>query len=200
MVTQSEIGFKHRKNNLGLFATAFLANTSEQNWDFAGGAPREIQRSYEAYGLELEASYQKDRFQANGSVTWTKAEISKDAFNPTWVGNAPRRQADFIYNATFSYSLGAKKQHVAGFAVIGTTKSYAQDNNELVMPGYAYVNPFVSFELTKGLSAMFNINNLFNTIGITEVEEGSIVENTDNIVRARSINGRTSSLTLVYRF
>ncbi len=199
-VTQAELGFKHRKNNVSLFATAFLANTSEQNWDFAGGSPREIQREYEAYGLELEAAYSKDRLNVSGSVTWTKAEITEDFFSPALVGNTPRRQADFIYNAIGSYSLGAKKQHNVGFSLIGTTKSFAQDNNELIMPGYLYVNPFVSFELTEGLSAMLNVNNLFNTIGITEVEEGSITENTDNIVRARSINGRTTSLTLAYRF
>ena len=68
------------------------------------------------------------------------------------------------------------------------------------MPGYAYVNPFVKFQLTKGLSAALNVNNVFDTIGITEVEEGSITANTDNIVRARSINGRTTSLTLAYKF
>lgn len=199
-VTQAELGFKHRKNNLSLYATAFLANTSEQNWDFAGGSPREIQREYQAYGLELEAAYVKNRMNVSGSVTWTKAEITEDFFSPDLVGNTPRRQADFIYNAIGSYSLGADKQHSVGFSVVGTTKSFAQDNNDLIMPGYLYVNPFVSFELTKGLSAMLNVNNLFNTIGITEVEEGSITENTDNILRARSINGRTTSLTLAYRF
>jgi outer membrane receptor protein involved in Fe transport len=68
------------------------------------------------------------------------------------------------------------------------------------MPGYAYVNPFLSFELTKGLSATLNVNNVFDTIGITEVEEGSITENQDNILRARSINGRTTTLTIAYRF
>jgi outer membrane receptor protein involved in Fe transport len=200
MVTQSELGFKHKKNNVGLFATAFLANTSEQNWDFVGGAPREIQREYQAYGLELEAMYSKNRFTANGSVTWTKAEIKEDFFSPDLVGNTPRRQADFIYNAIGSYSLGANKQHSVGFSLVGTTKSFAQDNNELIMPGYLYLNPFVNFELTKGLTAMLNVNNLFNTIGITEVEEGSITENTNNILRARSINGRTTSITLAYRF
>jgi outer membrane receptor protein involved in Fe transport len=200
MVTQSELGFKHKKNNLGFFATAFLANTSEQNWDFLGGAPREIQREYSAYGLELEATYTKNRLSFNGSVTWTKAEITEDFFSPNLVGNTPRRQADFIYNAIGSYSLGKNKQHLVGFSLIGTTQSFAQDNNDLVMPAYLYLNPFINFELTKGLTAMLNINNLFNTIGITEVEEGSITENTNNIVRARSINGRTTSITLAYRF
>lgn len=43
-------------------------------------------------------------------------------------------------------------------------------------------------------------NDLFYTLEITEDEEGSITENTDNILRARSINGRTTSLTIAYRF
>ena len=68
------------------------------------------------------------------------------------------------------------------------------------MPGYAYFNPYLKLQLTKGLTAALNVNNLFDTIGITEVEEGAINENTNNIVRARAINGRTTSLTLAYRF
>jgi outer membrane receptor protein involved in Fe transport len=200
MVSQTEIGFKHRKDNFSLFATGFMANTSEQNWDFAGGSPREIQREYQAFGLELESYYSIKKFDLSGSVTWTKAEIKEDFFNPQFEGNTPRRQADFIYNANASYKFGKENKHLFGFSVIGTTKSYAQDNNDLVMPGYAYVNPFIKFQLAKGLSASLNVNNVFDTIGITEVEEGSITENTNNIVRARSINGRTTSLTLVYKF
>ena len=45
-----------------------------------------------------------------------------------------------------------------------------------------------------------NVNNVFNKIGITEAEEGSIIANQDNIVRARSINGRTTSLSVSYKF
>ena len=200
MVTQTELGFKHKKDNFSLFATGFMANTSEQNWDFAGGSPREIQREYQAFGLELESYYSFKKFDFSGSVTWTKAEIKEDFFSPQFEGNTPRRQADFIYNANASYKFGKESNHIVGLSIIGTTKSYAQDNNELVMPGYAYVNPFVKFQLTKGLSAALNVNNVFDTIGITEVEEGSITANTDNIVRARSINGRTTSLTLAYKF
>ncbi|GLB51420.1 TonB-dependent receptor [Neptunitalea chrysea] len=199
-VTQTEVGFKHRKGDFALYTTGFLANTSEQNWDFAGGSPREIQREYQAYGIELEAYYTKKRFDIGGSVTWTDAEIKEDFFNPEFIGNTPRRQADFIYNANVSYRMGKSNEHMLGFSVIGTTKSYAQDSNELVMPGYAYVNPFVRFQLIDGLTASLNVNNVFDTIGITEVEEGSITENTNNIVRARAINGRTTSLTLSYKF
>jgi hypothetical protein len=39
-----------------------------------------------------------------------------------------------------------------------------------------------------------NANNLFNTQGFTESEEGSIP--TNGIIRARSINGRTVSASV----
>ncbi|WP_298392886.1 TonB-dependent receptor [Flavobacterium sp.] len=202
MVNQAELGFKRKGQNSAIYATAFYANVSEQNWDFGGvgGGIRQIQRKYNSYGLELEGNYRVKSFSVNGSVTYTKAEIADDVVTPALNGNKPRRQADFIYNIVPALKFGGSKQHNLGFSVIGTTKAYAQDDNKLVMPGYAYVNPFINFELTKGLSASLNINNVFDTIGITEVEEGSITENTDNIVRARSINGRTTSLTIAYRF
>jgi outer membrane receptor protein involved in Fe transport len=43
-------------------------------------------------------------------------------------------------------------------------------------------------------------NNIFNTLAITEAEEGSITDNTTNIVRARPLPGRTISMTLSYSF
>lgn len=199
-VTQTEVGFKHRKGSLSLYATGFFAKTSEQNWDFGGSSPRQIRREYDASGVELEAYYGKKKFDIGGSVTWTDAKIAKDFFNPNFEGNTPRRQADFIYNANASYKFGKLNNHAFGVSVIGTTKSFAQDNNDLIMPGYAYFNPYLRFELIKGLSASLNVNNVFNTIGITEAEEGSITENTNNVLRARSINGRTTSLTIAYKF
>ncbi len=202
MVNQAEFGFKRKGTSYTIYATAFFANVAEQNWDFggAGGGIRQIQRKYNSAGLELEGSYRVKDFSINGSVTYTKAEIKDDVITPALNGNKPRRQADFIYSIVPAYKFGGNKQHNVGFSAIGTSKSYAQDDNQLVMPGYVYFNPFINFELTKGLSASLNVNNVFDTIGITEVEEGSIVENQDNILRARSINGRTTSLTLAYRF
>ncbi len=202
MVNQTEFGYKRKGTNHTFYATAFFASVAEQNWDFggAGGGIRQIQRKYSSAGLELEGSYKVKDFSINGSVTYTKAEIKDDVITPALNGNRPRRQADFIYNFVPAYKFGGSKQHNVGFSAIGTTKAYAQDDNQLVMPGYVYFNPFINFELTKGLSASLNVNNVFDTIGITEVEEGSIVENQDNILRARSINGRTTSLTLSYRF
>jgi outer membrane receptor protein involved in Fe transport len=70
-----------------------------------------------------------------------------------------------------------------GFYLIGATKAFTQDNNKLVMPGYAIVNPYVSYQVLRNLSVSLNANNVFNTIAVTEAEEGSIAGG-NGIVRA----------------
>jgi len=194
-VNQYEAGVKYRSDDFGLFATLFYAKTEEQN--FEATTQTFFDRVYKAKGLEVEATYRSGPFNMMAGVTFTDAEISSDALNPGVEGNTPRRQADLIYQATASYT---KSNFFFGLNAIGTTKAYAQDSNELVLPGYTQVNAFAGYEFVEGLSLNFNVNNLFDTVGLTESEEGSIVEGTTNVIRARSINGRTSSVTLKYRF
>jgi outer membrane receptor protein involved in Fe transport len=192
-VDQYELGVKYRQDNLSLFATAFSAETEEQN--FEATSQKFFDRVYDATGVELEATYFIDNFDIRGNVTWTDAEISKDAINPDVVGNTPRRQADFVYSLMGRYNF---EQGSAGLSLIGTTDAYAQDNNDLKFDGYTQVNAFASYMLSERLTISVNINNLFDTTGITEAEEGSVPAN--DIIRARTINGRTSTLTLKYDF
>lgn len=192
-VKQYELGVKYRQDSLSLFATAFSAETEEQN--FEATSQKFFDRKYEAYGVELEGTYFVGDFDFRGNVTWTDAEIVKDAINPDVVSNTPRRQADFVYSLMARYNFNDGS---AGVSFIGTTDAYAQDNNDLEFDGYTQVNAFASYMLSDSLSVSLNINNLFDTTGITEAEEGSIPEN--DIIRARTINGRTSSVTLRYDF
>ncbi|MEP2771406.1 MAG: TonB-dependent receptor [Fulvivirga sp.] len=195
MVTQLEGGLKYKTSNAGFFVTAFYSTLEEQN--FEATTQNFVDREYNALGIELESAARFGDFDVRGSVTWTKAEIAKDEINPDVEGNTPRRQADFIYNITPSYKYG---KGVLGVNIIGTTKMYAQDNNELVMPGYAQVNAFAYYDIAEGLSIGLNSNNLFNAFGLTESEEGSITDGATNVIRARTINGRTTSVTLKYKF
>jgi outer membrane receptor protein involved in Fe transport len=192
-VNQYEFGVKKRFDSLSVFATAFYAETEEQN--FEATSQTFFDREYEAKGIEIESTYFIDAWDFRGNLTWTDAEIAKDALTPEVVGNTPRRQADLIYSlmARYSFDKGA-----AGVNFIGTTDAYAQDNNDLKFDGYTQVNGFVSYDLSENLNIALNVNNLFDTVGITEAEEGSIPEN--NIIRARTINGRTTSITLKYAF
>lgn len=192
-VTQLEFGLKQRLENGSVFATAFYAQTEEQN--FEATSQRFFDREYEAHGIELEGVYFIGSFDFRGSLTWTNAEIAKDALAPEVVGNTPRRQADFIYSLMARYNL---TQGAVGLSMIGSSDAYAQDNNDLKFDGYTQVNAFASYDLTEDLSLSLNVNNLFNAVGITEAEEGSIPES--GIIRARAINGRTTSFTVNYQF
>jgi outer membrane receptor protein involved in Fe transport len=85
-----------------------------------------------------------------------------------------------------------------GASLIGTTASYAQDSNQLKLPAFTQVNAFLSVRPLERVQVSVNANNLFNTAGFTEAEEGAIPAN--GFVRARSINGRTISASLKLDF
>ncbi|MFD1786146.1 TonB-dependent receptor domain-containing protein [Sphingomonas floccifaciens] len=188
-VRQLEGGFKFRQNGLSFYATGFWARTEEQN--FEATTQRFFDRNYEAKGVELEGRIARGAFSLSAGGTYTDAKITRDVLNPAVVGNRPRRQAEFIYQVTPQVDLDTV---TFGANLIGTTASYAQDNNQLKMPAYNQVNAFVSFRPFDDITVTVNGNNLFNAKGITEVEEGAIP--TNGIVRARSITGRTISAAL----
>ncbi len=182
-VDQIEAGLKYQGGGLRLYATAFYAETAETNVEIA---PLElIDNTYEALGLEVEGSYSVGPFSLSAGATWTNSEIS-DALNPAIIGNTPRRQADFVYQGTAQYE---DDFFTAGLNAIGTTESFTQDNNALILPGYTQVNAFLAVRPLERLEIGLNANNLFNAFGYTEAEEGGIPGN--GIVRARSIAGRT---------
>jgi len=193
VIEQGELGYKGRFNSGGLFVTAFYAKTTEES-GFEATTQQLIESDYRAVGLEVEGSFKFGNFNIRGAVTYTDAKITSGDND----GNKPRRQPDLMYNIIPVYNINGG--HSIGLSLIGQSKAFAQDGNELVMPGYNVVNGFVTFRIADGFSATLNANNLFNTIGITESEEGSITEGQVNYVRARSISGRTIALMLRYSF
>lgn len=192
-VTQFEAGLKYQGQGVQLYATGFYAETEEEN--FEATTQTLFSRAYEAYGLELEGVYRSGGFSLSAGATWTHAEISRDSISPANVGNRPRRQAELVYQIAPRYETEAFS---VGAQLIGTTDAFAQDSNQLVMPGFAQVNAFVAFRPLERVEVSLNANNLFNTVGITESEEGAIPGN--GIVRARSINGRTVAAAVRFEF
>ena len=191
-VDQLEAGLKYQSGGLALYATGFYAETSETNVDIA---PLVLfDTTFEAFGIELEGSYRTGPFTLSAGATWTDAEI-KDALNVATIGNTPRRQADLVYQATAQYD---SRQFTLGANIVGTTESFTQDNNDLVLPAFAQVNAFLAFRPIDRVELGLNATNLFNSVGFTEAEEGSIPAN--NIVRARSIAGRTMLASVRFDF
>lgn len=192
-VRQVEGGVKYRAGGLSLYATGFYAETEEQN--FEATTQRFFNRDYSAKGVELEGRYATGPFSITAGATYIDARIDRDALTPAVVGNRPRRQAEFVYQVTPQLDF---KRFTIGTNIIGTTDSFAQDNNQLRLPGYTQVNAFLAVRPIKRLTLSVNANNLFDTIGLTEAEEGAIPAN--GIVRARSITGRTVSAAVRFDF
>ena len=194
-LTQTEIGYKRKFTKGYLYATFFNAITKEEG-GFEATSNSIIENDYKSMGLELETSYNViDNLNLRAGFTYTKAEVTSGANE----GNDPRRQPKMMYNFMPTYKF-AKKRNTLGLSFIGQTKAYAQDNNDLVMNGFMIVNGFVEVAITKGLSLNLAGNNLFDTLAITEAEEGSITDNAVNYVRARPLPGRSISAALSYKF
>ncbi len=185
-VTQTEGGAKWRSGPLSVFATVFHARTKESNYEVT--TQQFTANEYSANGLELEAAWSYEGFHVGGGGTYTHAKIasSNDA---TTVGKRPRRQATFVWQATPGYTMGAFD---LGASVIGTTKSYGDDQNTITMPGYTVVNPYVSYRIDARASVTIAANNVFNKLGYTEIEGDGHA--------ARAVNGRTFRATLKYLF
>ncbi|MCU4165896.1 TonB-dependent receptor domain-containing protein [Carboxylicivirga caseinilyticus] len=193
-IGQLELGYKYKSPSLAVIVTGFLTNIKEQNEEFG----RILNKEFRTYGAEFEGIYSLKEFNLAVGATYTKAEITK-SLNEDEEGNEPRRVPSLLYNVSPSYDLFNKRSSI-GFSVVGTTKVYAQDDNAIVLPGYAYVNAFLSYNIIKGLNARANVNNLFNTLGFTEMEGDTFVENSTNYLRARPITGRATTVSLTYTF
>jgi outer membrane receptor protein involved in Fe transport len=197
-VRQLEAGVKWRIQDFSFFATPFFARTAETNQDVTEQI--EFQdRVYHAYGVELEGAWQSEYFRINGGVTYTHSRIVSDFITPGDEGTAPQRQANWVYQFTPTFVLNPYL--VLGVNVIGTTDSFSgqtsSTGSRLMQPGYTTVNAFVNYNITERLKLGFNVNNWFNTIGITEVDS---YPNANGVATARSIPGRSIKGSLVYSF
>lgn len=191
-VNQVEAGYKLRGSGYFLNTTLFYAGTKEANYEAT--TQRKTENKYQSFGVELDGYYKITKgLDVKAGLTYTHAEI-KNAIDPTIIGNMPRRTPKLMYSVNPNFN--ADKFNV-GFYLIGATKAFTQDNNKLVMPGYAIVNPYVSYQVLKNLSVSLNANNIFNTIAVTEAEEGSIAGG-NGIVRARTLPGASYSVSVKF--
>lgn len=185
---QLEAGVKWRQPGMSAFVTLFQAKTDEDG-GFEVTTQRYLKDAYTARGVEAEMAFSFGDLHIAGGATLTRARI--DA-----TGRKPRRQADLTYQIAPSWMFGDTE---VGATIIGTTKSYADNDNQVVLPGYTVVNAFAVLPLAQGLSLQLGVNNLFNTLGYTEAEgQGNLDANP--LYVARAINGRSLKATLRYTF
>jgi outer membrane receptor protein involved in Fe transport len=191
-VKQLEGGVKFRSGGLSLFATLFFAKTDEINVDLTTTPIAVVTNKFDSKGLELEAAWRTGDFSVLAGVTYTDAEITKSS-NAALVGKTPKRQAKVVYQLTPTYSFGDFA--TVGAGIVGTSAS--KDDGPggpltIKLPAFVAVNAFANIEVAKQTTLSLGVNNLFDTIGYTESNDGRGA--------ARSINGRSVKATLKYSF
>ncbi len=193
-VDQLEVGYKYVSEGFDFYATLFDTTTEDTQAELTSGTT--FMREYEATGIELEGIWRiTDNFTLDGNVTWTDAEISDDVSNPALEGNTPRRQADFIWTLTSEY---AADRFAIGATLQGSDEYFVQDNNDLRQDAYNIIHLFGRWHIAEDLTASLNVNNITDEFVITESEEGSA--NPGDIIRARPLSGRSTSISLRYDF
>jgi len=187
-VRQLEGGVKWRSGGLSTFLTLFRARTRESNYEAT--TQLSTANSYDAKGAELEAAWRAGDFRVTGGLTLTNARITATApGGESTLGHTPRRQAHAVYQLAPSYDLGPA---TFGVTLVGTGKSWGDDANTLVLPGYTVAHAFFNYQLAPQVQLSVNANNLFNRIGYTEIEGDGHA--------ARSITGRAVKASVRYTF
>jgi outer membrane receptor protein involved in Fe transport len=191
-VQQLEGGVKWRSNGVSLFATVFFAKTDEINVDPTTTPVKVTTNKYDAKGLELEGAFRAGIVSVTGGVTFTDATIKRSS-NAALVGTTPKRQAKLVYQLT--PTLNVSDDVVLGLNVVGTSAS--KDDGPtgpvtITLPAYMTVNAFASYAITSAATVGLSVNNALNKVGYTESNDGRGA--------ARSINGRTTKVTLKYNF
>ena len=194
---QQEIGTKFRVDHFSGAVTAFHTTTAERGSDITPAGLIVFARNYRAYGAELEGSATFGAFNLYGGVTYTDAKITGDSFaGANDIGNRPQRQAKWVYQARPTYTAGPV---AVGATIVGTSDSYTDSSNTLKQPGYTVVGLFGDYALTPRLHVNAHVDNLFNVVGITEVDQGPS-GNGASVGSARSILQRQISVGARFDF
>jgi outer membrane receptor protein involved in Fe transport len=203
---QFEAGVKWQESSnavpgqLDLYVTYFNAETKEDNYEIT--TMTALGNTYVSQGIETEVKYGYGGLDVIGSVTFTDAEIDGSDTAPANTGNTPRRQADWTWSLTPTYTLDGLGRIGVNFT--GTTDTYVDDDNVYVMPGATITNFFADWDITEQATLSVGVNNVFDEALFTEAENGRVFD-TDgdriaDVIIARSINGTSATATFRYRF
>lgn len=192
-VQQIEGGLKWRGRYTRLFATLFQARTKVTDQDITSVTSRFTDRSFRARGIELEAAWYRGGFSAAGGLTYTLGKVTRDDIAPGNVGD--QINPHLIYQFTLAHDT---ERVGVGVNLIGTSKHPHGDG--FVLPAFTQVNAFAAWRPARNLSLTLTGHNLFDTIGLTEAPNDTGGVTADGLNTARSINGRSLTVTLRHDF
>ena len=192
-VRQFEVGAKWRCGGLSAFVHAVQRQDRTRSTSTRRRRPIAVtQNEYNSKGVELELGWRMGAVSVIGGLTLTDAEVTKSS-NAALVGKTPKRQARAVWQLAPTWQ--ATPELLLGASIVGTSSS--KDDSPagpvtVELPGFTSVNAVASYAISDNMSLSLAVNNLFDTLGYTESNDGRGA--------ARSINGRTAKATLKYSF
>jgi outer membrane receptor protein involved in Fe transport len=192
-VRQSEGGVKWRQAHASVFLTAFHSTTQIADQDVTSVTERYTSRVYEANGLELDSHVETGPWRLRGGLTYTVAHIASDHITPQDVG------AQSFPHVLYQFSpLWHSARAELGVTVLGTS-AVPSNNGGFTVPRFVQTNAYARAALTGHLDLAIACNNVFNRIGITEIDGGGAAPaSASGVQTARSIVGRSTWMTLTY--
>jgi len=184
-VKQAEIGYKFQTQHVTGFVTPFYSRISNlPSFDYTQDTGTNnyyytptLYSEQETYGVELEGIFDitsQFNIRAVGTFQKTKSIVARN-----WTVGAPGPQddkvvetkngavgltPDILLTITPTYKLKKFNTFIT-YRYVG--RSAANANKAFYLPGYSQFDFGMGYQLTSRLGANVNINNLFNSIGLT---------------------------------
>lgn len=190
--------------------TVFRTNFRNQSYNFADPLNPTVQSNINAdlrtNGIEIDLLVRpSDWLSVNFQGVLQDPKLVNLAINGAnqagFEGNRPERTPSRLFTITPAVQLPNGLGEVyARYKYIG--KIFADAGNGVSLPSYGITSAGVSLNLSDRLQASFNVDNLFNVIGLTEgnPRQGQTQAITDGFFYARGVVGRTYGGSITMKF
>lgn len=195
---------------LSASVTVFQTNFRNQFYNFIDPTNPTIQTAFQAdlstFGVEVDALIRP--------VRWWSVDFFGVFQDPTlnnlrlngqrqqgFDGNRPERTPSTLFTVTSTFQLPRKLGEFYGrYKYIG--RIFADSGNGIALPAYGVTSFGVSVNLSERLQASFNVDNVFDEIGLTEgnPRQGQRQNAASGFFYARGIVGPTFGGSVTMRF
>lgn len=216
-ITMLEAGLKYSIKDFSLYLTPFYTHFDNMRFtDYIFDVETNSYREQNAYGdtettgIESELFWQAtELLDFRLAATIQSAEYKSFSFTNQqgeqidFGGNQLIRVPETSYRAVLGINL-LENRFRTELALEHYGDRYGDVANTVKLPDYQVLNLNARYDISEGLVAYFNVQNLDNTVGLTEgnPRAGQFIgeENETNYFLARPILGRTISASLRYSF
>jgi len=211
-ISFTEIGARYKQKGFSAGLTLFRTNFNNFNYSrqFPGDTLlTRVHGGIKVTGLEYDILWRPVKFaQVTATGVFQKADThfdsvtgpSADKVDLSAIGGKPERSPRINATVTPSLLLPDNKGEVyLSFHQVG--KRYADSSNTIILPSYHTLDIGARYQISPSLSANLSVQNVTNTIGLTEGNPRSnFSELAGNYFFARSILGRNVQASLTVSF